>query len=90
MIRHDYVLLALAFVLLATNCLGAGFTIKKTYFTSRAQQTENEGLSAGIKSGWTGIYGRLAVAQGISVVAVLGAAAIIFSHQIVEFLRSLF
>jgi hypothetical protein len=86
---HEYLLLALALVLLMTNCLGAIFTIRRNRL-EKGPQTLGPSTSLDVSFGWVKIYGRLAIAQGAAVVLALGATAVSFSHSIFELVRSLF
>ena len=86
-LRHEYLLLALAIIYLVTNCLGASFTIKRNLFEKKRHAY---GTSLEVTFGWTRIYGRLAVDQGVAVMLALSATAINFSRSIVALLRSLF
>jgi hypothetical protein len=88
-LRHEYLLLALAIILLVTNCLGASFTTKRNLFEKK-RRAYGSGASLDVTFGWTKIYGRLAVAQGVAVMLALSATAINFSRSIVALLRSLF
>ncbi len=88
-IKHEYLLLLLAIVLLATNCLGAAFTIKRNILEKK-QQAYGSGTSLEVTFGWAKTYGRLAVAQGLAVTLALSATAINFSRSIVKLLWSLF
>lgn len=87
-IRHDYLILALAMTLLVTNCLGAAFTIKRNYLRAKKEREHGEGTFSEVTFGWAGIYGRLAVTQGILVVLIILATAISFSHPSFDFILS--
>lgn len=84
-IDHQYLLFALALILVATNCVGAAFTLRRN-FLERNQPTRGTRPPSAVGFGWAKTYGRLALAQGVGVVLALGATALGFSHSIIKFL----
>jgi hypothetical protein len=74
-LSQNYLMLALAVVLLIANCVGAAFTIRRNRATSAAGGS-GRGARA-LSFGWSKIYGRFAIAQGIVVVIAIAATAIL-------------
>jgi hypothetical protein len=91
MINQQYLLFALALILMITNCLGAIFTIRRNRLEQASQQRQSpvdSGMS--ISFGWARIYGRFAVAQAVAVALALSATVANFSHSIVQLFSSWF
>ncbi len=88
MIDQQYLLFALALILMITNCLGAVFTIRRNWLEKGRQHDSSAGSSVSVSLGWAKIYGRLAVAQAVAVALALSATVANFSHSIVQLFSS--
>jgi hypothetical protein len=98
MINQQYLLLALALILMITNCLGAFFSLRRNFLSKhRSEQGTAASLDAAFR--WSRGFRRFAVVEGALIVLLLvGAmvidarsiAALVFPGSIISVLRSIF